>query len=132
MGTVRAVRRMRSMLGNYVETSPSVSKDKFGWEGLRSECTSRLGLDCSGRVSHNRLGVQMLDAVKDSKATANKSSQFPGNLFEKTLSFRIFFRHRLRPHRKRLMPAPTLQQGMLPHCPCQLESGRTVITYLLR
>jgi hypothetical protein len=115
MGTVRAVRRMRSMLGNYIETSPSVSQDKFGWEVLRSECTSRLGLDCIGRVSHNRLGVQMLDAVKDSKATTNKSSQFPGNLFEKTLSFRIIFRHCLRPLRKKPISIPIWKESTLPN-----------------
>jgi hypothetical protein len=94
---MRTVRSMRCMLSNDVKTSPGVSQDEFGWERLRNECTSPLGFDRIGSVYDNRLGVQMLDAVKDRKATANKSSQFSGNLFEKTLSFRIVFRHCLNP-----------------------------------
>ena len=112
MRTMRAVRRM---LCNYVETNPCVPQDEFGWERLRNKRPSRLGFDRVGRVSHNRLGVQVLDTVKDRKSAANKSSQFSRKRLEKTFSFRIIFRHCLRPLRKKPISIPIWKESTLPN-----------------
>jgi hypothetical protein len=112
---MRTMRTVRRMLCNYVETSPCVSQDEFGWERLRNKRPSRLGFDRVGRVSHNRLGVRVLDAVKDRKSATNESSQFSRDLLEKTFSFRIIFRHCLTPLRKKPISIPILEESTLPN-----------------
>jgi hypothetical protein len=112
MRTMGAVRRM---LCNYAETSRCVSEDEFCWERLRNKCPSRLAFDRVGRVSHNRLSVQVLDAVKDRKSAADESSQFSRNPLEKTFPFRIIFRHCRRPLRKKPISIPILEESTPPH-----------------